>query len=388
MLDNDHEIKIMNQSNRPEIKYYLDWLRIFAVIMLFPFHTAMIFNLRGWHITDVKSLGTTVFISFVHIWHMPLFFLIAGSSTWFALHYRSAKRYSKERFLRLIVPLISGMLLIVPPQVYFERIQKMQFSGSYLEFLPHAFSGVYPKGNISWHHLWFLIYLFVFSMLVLPLFIFFRSEKGKSFINKAANFFGHRIRIYLLCVPLVIIQMTLRTEWRGYQNLVNDWANFSYYITVFIYGGVLFFSDRFQNVIERNRNISLLIACMCSLPPLLLLATNNLPQWGYNIANVALLGLGGFTTWCWLLAFMGFSKRYFNFTNSFQKYANEAALPFYILHQTVIIAIGFYVVQLDLTMITKFVLICIASFIITLLIYEALLRRVRILRFLFGMRNR
>jgi len=60
-------------------------------------------------------------------------------------------------------------------------------------------------------------------------------------------------------------------------------------------------------------------------------------------------------------------------------------LPFYILHQSVIVAVAFYVVSLDLITIEKYFLVLLASFpIIIALLYPV--SKINVLRFLFGMR--
>ena len=130
------------QEAKPQRRYDIDWLRVLAVLLLFPFHTARIFDTFGtWYVkNDTLSEALTYFIFYVHPWHMPLLFLLAGASTWFALSYRSAGQYTKERFIRLLIPFIFGLLVIVPPQSYLGLLGHTGFSGSYLEWYPNFFS--------------------------------------------------------------------------------------------------------------------------------------------------------------------------------------------------------------------------------------------------------
>jgi len=107
---------------------------------------------------------------------------------------------------------------------------------------------------------------------------------------------------------------------------------------------------------------------------------------GYVLPEWLLALLRAFNTWAWLIAMLGFGSRYLNFSNGFLKYGNEAVLPFYILHQTVILAIGYYIVQLDMAMSAKFLIIAATSFLTIVALYEVLIRRVNLLRFLFGMK--
>jgi len=90
----------------------------------------------------------------------------------------------------LLVPLCIGIVLLVPPQVYAERRLRGQFQGSFLAFFPHFFEGVYPHGNFSWHHLWFLGHLFLYSLLALPLFRYWQ--------HPAASVNSHGLRVSLV----------------------------------------------------------------------------------------------------------------------------------------------------------------------------------------------
>lgn len=379
----------MNPENL-ERRHDLDWLRVFAVALLIPFHTAMAFVFWNWHIKNPSlSWGLTVFNYFLGIWHMPLFFFLSGAATFFALGLRGSREYIRERVLRLLIPLVFGILVIVPPQIFFERLQKLQFQGNYFEFYPSIFTtGPYPQGNLSWHHLWFLAYLLVFSVVALPLFKYLRSEKARPSIEYFISYFERGRRLFLLAAPLIIYQVTLRVRWpNGNQNLVDDWANFLFYITVFALGYLICLDGRLWKAIEANRHISLALGITACLIILLIDLTGNNPRYGYNPANLALLGLSGFNTWCWIVAICGYGKLFLNRKNSFLKYTAEASFPVYILHQTAIVWIAYYIVQYNWDIMTKFTVINILSLAVTLLLYELSVKRVKILRFLFGMRS-
>jgi len=377
----------MSDQQSPMRVYFIDWLRIFAVLMLVPFHTGMIFVSWDFHIKNAESSGPlTDFNSFIHMWHMPLLFFLSGAGAWFALGFRTAPQYIAERTRRLFIPLIFGILVIVPPQTYFERLHKMQFQGSFLAFYPHIFNGVYPNGNFTWNHLWFLAYLFVFSMIALPILARARSERSRQVIASAAVFFAPRGRMLLPALPLMLIQAALRVRWSGVQNLVDDWANFFFYITVFAYGFLLCSHESFAETIARQRRLFLGLGLAYIIFEKILDWTGMEPVWGYNPWNMTCLALGALNTWCWVLAFIGFGKAWLNRTNAFLRYATESALPFYILHQTVIIAVGFYVIQFSWSISAKFLTIQLATLALVPLLLDLLVKRVNGLRFCFGMK--
>jgi glucan biosynthesis protein C len=243
----------MQKPLKNERLYYLDWLRVFAVILLVPYHTGMIFVNHDFHIkNNATSTGITIINAFIDNWHMPLFFLLAGASTWFALNKRSPVVYLKERFLRLIVPLVFGILIIVPPQTFYERIQKSGFSGNYIDFYFQLLDGIYHKGILIWNHLWFLLYLFIISVSVLPIILYWKSGRGRSFIESFCKWLAKGHRILLLFIPLAIIQMTLKVTYPGPQNIISDWARILFMLVIFLYGVLFFIFPWYRESMERN----------------------------------------------------------------------------------------------------------------------------------------
>lgn len=377
----------MQKQLKNERLYYLDWLRVFAVLLLIPYHTGMIFVNSDFHIkNNITSTGLTIINGFIDNWHMPLFFLLAGASTWFALNKRPPAAYIKERFLRLIVPLIFGIIIIVPPQTFYERIQKSGFSGNYFDFYSHLFNGLYPKGNLTWNHLWFLFYLFIISLSVLPLILTWKSGRGTSFVESLCQWLAKGHRIFLLFIPLAIIQMTLKVAFPGPQNIVTDWARILFMLFIFLYGALFYIFSWFRESLERN----LWVAFVTGVAILVFILTMHLLGYrlvsGYNLPNLLELGAKSLATLCWLIVLLGFSQRTLNFRNCFLEYASEAVLPIYILHQTIIITLGYNIVNTNYSLIVKYILINLFSFIIIVAIYETTVRRIGVLRILFGMR--
>jgi len=377
----------MQDQLKNERLYYLDWLRVFAVMLLIPYHTGAIFANFDFHIKNkVTSAGITTIMGFIDNWHMPLFFLLAGASTWFALKKRPPSAYIKERFLRLIVPLVFGMLVIVPPQTFCEKIQKYGFSGNYFDFYSHLFKGVFPEGNLTWNHLWFLFYLFVISIAVLPLILKWKGGRGAAALESFCAWLAKGRRFFLLSLPLAIIQMTLKVPYPGPQNIVSDWARILFMLFIFLYGVLFYIFPWFQESLERNLNVALAVGAAISICYLGLYFLGYRFVNGYNLPNLMQLGLNSVATLCWLIVLIGFAQRTLNFSNQFLDYTSDAVLPVYIIHQTVIIVLGYYIVGAELHLITKFAIINILSFIIVVAIYDIIIRRFEVMRVLLGMR--
>ncbi|MBD2039734.1 acyltransferase family protein [Microcoleus sp. FACHB-672] len=377
-------------TSKPERRYELDWLRVLAVLLLIYFHTAAIFyrgNLGEFYVkNDVASPAMQLFITFVHQWHMPLFFLVSGSSTWFALSFRTGSEYITERFKRLFIPFLFGTLVIVPPQVYYRLLSNPDYQASYLQFYPQFFNGIRPKGNFEWAHLWFLIYLLVFSLIALPLFLHFKKKESQPLIQKIANFLEKPGAIFLLAIPLAIIEGALRPRWPGLQNLYDDWANFCLYLLYFIYGYFVCSDSRFKQAIDKNLKVSVILSVAGMTVLLYLWMTNTVPERGYSLEYVVYQIFRGFNSWCWVIALLGLTQRYLNFNNTLLQYASVACYPFYILHQTVLVAIGFYVVRWNVGIMEKYWVISTASLLGTIILYDLFVKRINILRFLLGLK--
>ena len=367
---------------KPQRRYDIDWLRVLAVLLLFPFHTARIFDTHSnWYVKNaLLSEALTYFIFYLHPWHMALLFLLAGASTWFALGFRSGGQYVKERFIRLLIPLIFGLLVIVPPQSYFGLLSHTGFSGTYLEWYPNYFSlnpadmDGYFLGGFALGHLWFILFLFLFSLLALPLFLFLRRHDfGKRLVGWLAAFCSYPGMIFLLAIPLYAVY-----------RLIDFYPSPLYFITVFIYGFLLVADSRFEVAIDRHKAVALVLG-----PVLWLFVAyfqvfggfpRVLPSWIIDVY------VNGFAAWFFLIAILGYGRQFLNFTNRFLKYNAESSYPVYILHQTVIVIVGYYVAQWTLGIAIKYAAILTIATGVTFIVYDLVVKRTNITRFLFGMR--
>ena len=185
-------------------RHELDWLRVFAFLLLILFHSGMPFVINDWHINNTEtSLGLTHIWDFFHNWRMPLLFVVSGAGIWYALGNRTGTAFIKERITRLLLPLVFGVFVIVAPQVYFERMFEGQVFNSYIDFYPHFFDGnIFNGGNFTPNHLWFIYALFFYCIAGLPLFLFLKSTYGKVVLNKLANILTMPMGIYLMLLPL------------------------------------------------------------------------------------------------------------------------------------------------------------------------------------------
>ncbi|MFC2006540.1 acyltransferase family protein [Chloroflexota bacterium] len=367
-------------ANRASRLYYLDWLRVFAMLAIFSFHSDRFFDFDGWHVKNsVTSLASSIHIEVFNQWMMPLFFILSGAAVYYSLKSRKAGGFVKERILRILIPWVGiGIFVIAPPQIYLERLTHGEFTGTLIQFYyPHYFDGVYAFGGnfaIIPMHLWYLVLLFTFSMIVLPVFLPHKGT-GNSLISRLANSFEKPWALLLLFIPLTVVPLLSDVSGLGFTRQMGSWDILSY-LLFFIYGYLIFSNTIIQDTIKKYSLAALIGAVMLTLVILALEWSSALYWWA----------LRALCAWCWIIAILGYGSRFLNFNNRFLGYANEAVLPFYILHQTIILIIGFFVVQWSAGIALKYAVIATTSFVAIMAIYELLIRRTNILRFLFGMR--
>ena len=166
-----------NVTTKPSRLHYIDWLRILAMLTIFLFHCNRFFDTVGWHLKNAdQSIVSTMFTGLLDLWLMPLFFLLSGVGSWYALKFRSGGQYLFDRVKRLLIPLYTvGIFIILLPQVYFEFVTNKGYTGTFWELMPDYLGSIPDRFsaspfffNIEFGHLWFLQFLFLISLVTLP----------------------------------------------------------------------------------------------------------------------------------------------------------------------------------------------------------------------------
>ena len=370
---------------KPERRNDLDWIRILAVLLLVPFHTARIFDIfEPFYVKNAElSVGLSyLVVFFLSRWQMQILFLLAGASTWYALRRRSGGQYIGERLKRLLVPFVFGTLVIVPPQMYYALLFRSAAPASYLEFYAQFFQ-FRPPGmpdytgiGFSWAHLWFILDLLVISLVVLPLFLGLKTRTGQRITAGLGAFLERGPAIFLLALPIPFVDELLPEV---------DGKPFFIYMLVFIYGFLLMTHSGYQRALDRYKWLALGLALACTT----IMGAVEFAgvQFADNSPGDALLFfIRTFGLWFWLMAILGLGHRYLTADNRVLRYARDASYPFYILHQTVIVAIGFYVVQWTAGVLPKYLFIVVCSLVVSVVLYDLVVRRTNVTRFLFGMK--
>ena len=361
----------------------LDRVRVMAIVAVFLFHCARYFDHQDWHVKNPETSDTlSLFVRFVAIWIMPLFFFISGVSARLSLE-RGTAQYIHSRVKRLLVPFAFGTLVLLAPlQVWVERVTHGGFSGGFLDFYPHYFSGWYGfGGNFAWMglHLWYLQMLFLFSFMTLPLFLKMNRMPGNDTPSRLLTF--GPLPVVILPVIAAEIVSSLdpgllgRRDWGGWPLLSHLAFFFGGYYTALRISIPEYFAARFPHH---------LVAAVSFTAILLVLDIAVVP--GTMARNLAFSAALPVTSMLWISALIGLGFRTLNEPGRWLSYANEAVLPFYILHQTVIVLIGYVLMDMGMGIAATYALLSGSSFIIILILYEGIVRRSTVTRFCFGMK--
>ncbi|HET6543875.1 MAG TPA: acyltransferase family protein [Chryseolinea sp.] len=373
-------------------RYDLDWLRFIAIVILLFFHTGMLFNPWDWHIKNNEtSESFRYWMTWLHFWRMPLLLFISGAGTYMALGKRTPRQFAGERFTRLFIPLVFGMFVVVPPQIYFEHIK--QYNG-YWDFYKTVFEfQPYPAGSFSWHHLWFILYLFLYSLIAIPFLTFLRSPKSLLFKERIFNFLSSPAGIlFIPSIFILITQIILRPYFdEETHDLIHDWAYFTFYSCFFLFGMLCYSSSKLWESIGRNRT-HLLVSTIAMLIPFYGLFFHfreliHLP-WSIDTIETAFDVIAIFVSWFTVITVIAYGQHYLNRPHPWLSKINEGLYPFYILHQTVIISIGYYICQLPWSIGAKFWSVSILTLVSCVIFYLIFIRPFNAIRFFFGMKKK
>lgn len=355
-----------------ERKNYIDNLRWLSILLLFPFHAAMIFNDYGenWYIVSKPVAAISSFTWVTYSWFMPLLFVLAGISAGYALEKRTPKQFVKERFRKLFVPLVSGILLLIPIETYFAERFHNGYTGSYFQQYVLYFTKKTDltgyTGGFTPGQLWFILFLLVISLVALPIMMWYRKSGRKIDAGK--------IRIPMLLPFFVVTSLMALVLNFGGKSLGEDF-------TLFLLGFFFLSNDEVIARLEKSRWPLFIVAVLLNASLIFIY---------YNFPFMS-RGLGAdiyqrFIAWESILAFLGMAKKHFNFRTKVTAYLAQGSFPIYVLHQSILVAAAYYAVKLCPVPMAQYFLIVLISVAGTFAAYE-IFRRIPPFRFLFCMRR-
>jgi hypothetical protein len=380
-------------SQGVERRVDLDWVRIAAFGLLILYHVGMLYVSWGFHIkSEHRITALEPLMLVLNPWRLALLFLVSGAASRFMLRKYAIGPLLRSRSIRLLIPLIFGMLVIVPLQAYDQIVESLGYPAGFLDFYTRhyfAFGAQFCRPGPcillpTWNHLWFVAYLWIYTMALGAVLVAAPGLVG--WIERKLAFVLSGV--LLLVVPSVAFaayRLALLPSFPSTHALFGDWYNHALFATVFLLGFLLARAEAFWDAIERQRRLALSLAAGFLLSWLALrwnreagVPPSLLPRLYGGIAY-------GFYQWLCIVAVLGFARRWLTADSAARKYLTDAIFPYYIVHQTAIIMIAHELHGRDLPAWLEAGIVISGTFAACVLTYE-IVRRSAILRPLFGLR--
>ncbi|GER01985.1 hypothetical protein JCM17845_26080 [Iodidimonas gelatinilytica] len=358
----------------------LDWTRVILVFAVYLHHVGMPFNGDDWVIMNAQSskLLDHIMVYFEQF-RLPTLFVIAGAGAYLLLSKISPFTFAWDKVKRLFLPLLVGMIFIIPPQLYFKN--------------PAAYESLwvaYPALALEFDsmHLWFIEYLFVFSVLAIPLHLFFTSRLAEGGFRVFGRIVHHPLGLLSFGLLLAGMRVWLKEHFPSDSSGIENLSSSLYYLFFFIMGMVLVQrADFWQRLGERWLWHSAVLAVLSVVFYLYYFLDFS------TYASHAVLwsiwwALGSLVAWTAALCILGVAQRFLTVTPDWLRRANELIYPFYILHQTVIVILAFYIVQWPFGIGIKISVLFLSSFLVTALICTRVIYPLNGMRVLFGLKTK
>ena len=362
-------------STMAKRKYFLDWLRVLAFAALIIFHVGMLYVSWDYNLKSPRLYpGLEPWMTALSPWRLALMFVISGVASRFLIERLGPGAFARDRLLRLIPVILTGMYVVIPPQTYValavRGIVQTDFPTFWwTQYLRANQTLVAPLGMTlpTWDHLWFLVYLLVYTVLAAGI-----ASVGRRVIRREIVIPVWALLlappVWLVCTNLLILTAAPITH-----ALVNDWGGHLKWGGLFLSGFLAARQDQFWDVLQKHRGTLLVVAT-----GLFLVQTQtNDPVWS---------AVSGLYAWAAICTLIGFAKYWLDQPSFVLSHLNEAVLPIYVLHQPILLIAAFWLFPMGLPVqVEAAILIALTGF-GALMIYELLIRPITVLRFLFGLK--
>ena len=381
-----------SSSPAPSRLFFFDWVRILAFFVLILYHVGMYYVSWDWHVKSASASALLEpYMQLSAPWRLGLLFLVSGVASRFLLAKTGAARFLRQRSIRLLVPLLFGMLVIVPPQAYFEVVEKLAYSGDYADFMRLYLSGyrgfcredclIMP----TWNHLWFVAYLWVYT-LVLGALAAIPGLRFDALGRRLAQLLTGWKIIVLPVALLALARIILLPRFEQTHALVDDWYSHASYLSLFVLGALLgpiaAFWDRLVPL--RWTSLATALSCWCLLNIWYALPHDSMPASVHAPWSVVARAVYMLCAWSAIVAACGFARRHLEFDSRARRYLTEAVFPVYILHQTLIVTLAHLLKPVKEDPVLEGLSLVVLTLTLSFGMFEVV-RRVPLLRPLFGL---
>tara|TARA_B100000809_G_scaffold266187_1_gene327743 strand:- start:3476 stop:4582 length:1107 start_codon:yes stop_codon:yes gene_type:complete len=346
---------------KTERRYDIDWLRVIAIGLLLIYHIAIIFQPWALFIGFIKSNETLVALwtpmTMLNVWRIPLLFYVSGMGLYFAMRKRDWKQLLLERTKRILLPFGFGIVAIAPLHMFiFQKYYHMPLS-----YFPHQ------------GHLWFLGNIFVYVLLLLPLFYYLKKDKRGTIKRVLSSMMSHPGAPLLISLFFVIEILLVKPQ--QFALYAQTWHGFFNGFLAFLFGFLLMYSGKtFWKVVMKWRWLYAILG-------MVLFGIRSIPLGtefpGYLIA---------IESNCWIFGVFGFGYKYLNKPSKTLSYLSQAAYPVYIIHMFVLYAGALFILPLNMSPIFQFIAITSFTIVLCYILYEFVIRRFDFLKPLFGLK--
>ncbi len=344
-----------------ERRYDIDWLRVIAIGLLLIYHIAIIFQPWAMLIGFMRSEAVLETLwkpmTMLNVWRIPLLFYVSGMGLYFAIRKRNWQQLLMERTKRILVPFVFGIVFIAPLHMFiFQDYYKMTLS-----YYPHM------------GHLWFLGNIFVYVLLLLPLFFYLKKKEEGRFRKGLSAFMNNPIAPLLLTVFFVVEVILVKPQL--FELYAQTWHGFFVGFLAFFFGFLLVYSGKtFWQTVRKWKWLYVGLAAVLYT---IRLGVFDIQLPGFFVA---------IESNCWIFAVFGFGYTYLNKTSPLLSYLSQAAYPVYIIHMFVLYLGAKLILPLGIPPMMQFIGITMFTAVGCYVIYELIIKRIGFLRPLFGLK--
>ena len=360
--DAEPVLNIASTVTAGERRHDVDWLRVLALGLLMIYHTMVSFQpwaILIFFIQNEQSLEWMwVFMAAINVWRIPILFMISGMGVRFAMERRDWKQILKDRTIRILLPLVFGFFFICPISVFVAA----KYYGKEIAYIPNA------------GHLWFLANIFLYVLVLLPLMIHLRKRPDGIVLRFLSRVLSWPMGLYLVALPVMVEAWLVDPEFFPTYAMTPHgfWLGMICFFTGFVF---ISLNEVFWQSVERFRWGALATAFFFYMVRLVVFQLKDVP----NL-------LIAFESMNWMLAIFGYASMYLNKPSDRLGYLSKAVFPVYIIHLPAQFCISYYLLPLPLPAFLKLFLLLASTLGLSLVIYEFVVRRLKWVQPLFGMK--